>query len=269
MSRHGHEPKPPVEASAVGEAINDAALREALGIQVPGGEQEAFARHRIKQERELQAAVQVAPEDALDPLEYANYRREQDPWVTVEIGPGGNPSGLVRRKYKGKSAYIGIENNSYSDFSKLAWPIFGELREKRPKENIFLREDPNFGRSEDGSTNYYDFPSEIADEIYLAQVYDKPNNPNCQQNNDQADMTKEVARLLKPGGKALIFDYQQNLASIMGWLEEAGLKVRFVARATTVDTETGENVTTQGFMHTQFELESLYGDLIIIAEKPA
>jgi SAM-dependent methyltransferase len=240
-----------------------------IGADTNGGLWEALGRHRIQHELAVQALTAVAPEDALDPLEYARHRREQEPWVTVEIGPGGHPSGLLRRNYRGKSAYIGIENNSFTTFSKFAGPIFGALREERPKDHIFLREDPTFGRSEDGSTNYYDFPDEIADEIYLAQVYDKPNSESCEHNGDQADMTKEVARLLRPGGKALIFDYQQNLVDIMGWLDEAGLKVRFVARDTVVDTETAETISVEGFFHTKMELESLEGDLIIIAEKPA
>lgn len=209
----------------------------------------------------------VAPDRQLDVFAYARHRREQDDWLTMEIGPGNWPSGILRRGFTGKSAYIGIENHSFNAYSDGAEDAFAVIREARPDDNIFLRSDPAFGRMEDGGPDYYDFPDATADEMYLSQVYDKP--PASENNGDQQAMTNEVARLLKPGGKALIFDYDRNLKDIRLWLEKAGLELRFVFRSVTTDTETGEPINDDGTRtDLQKELDCIKGDLIMVAEKP-
>lgn len=223
----------------------------------------------IDEEVRLSELARIDPDKELDVLAYARHRREQADWLTMEIGPGDWPSGILRRGFKGKSAYIGIDNHSYSSYSEGAHAFFMDLREARPGENIFLRSDPTFGRTPDTSLDYYDFPDATADEIYISQVYDKPVNPDCERNADQQAMTSEVARLLKPGGKALIFDYDRNLENIKSWLENAGLELRFVFRSSTTDTETGKAVYDYDKQtDLQGELDCTKGDLIMIAEKP-
>ena len=86
---------------------------------------------------------------------------------------------------------------------------------------------------------------------------------------DEEAMTNEIARMLKPGGKALIFDYDNNLESIMGWLSDAGLEIRFVMRDLAMDVKTGAYINAPGeFSQIQRELDCVEGNLIIIAEKP-
>lgn len=222
----------------------------------------------IKRERELQSLIQIPPDREVDALEYARYRREQADWLTMEIGPGNHPSGLLRRDFTGKSAYIGIENCSFPEYSDDADTVFKDLRKTRPRENIFLRLDPNFGKYYPKERyGYYDFPDATADEIYISQVYDKPTLEV--RNDDEEIMTNEAARLLKPGGKVIIFDYDRNLEAIVGWLEGAGLELSFLLRDYPTDAETGAPINnSEAFLKLQKELDCTEGDLIIIAEKP-
>jgi hypothetical protein len=232
--------------------------------------EEQSRRFHIRQELRERSASRVEPGDELDPYEYARYRREQQDWLTMEIGPGALPNGIKRRNFSGRSAYIGIDNHSYGAYSDQAESVFAAFRESRPEENILLRSDPNFGRAEDGSLDYYDFPDGTADEIYISQVYDKPTEESCQHLGDEGAMTVEAARLLKPGGKVLIFDYYRNLPDIRGWLDEAGLKLRFAFRSFTMDLATGENIHLADERYRlQEALDCQEGNIILIAEKPA
>ncbi|HVX56843.1 MAG TPA: hypothetical protein VHA37_03865 [Candidatus Saccharimonadales bacterium] len=230
-------------------------------------------RHQRRQEaivREgrLQRLIQIAPGRELDVLEYGRYRRERADWLTMEIGPGNHPSGVGNRSFTDKSAYIGIENYSFPEYSDEADAVFAGFRESRQAENIFLRSDPTFGKYYPKEKYaYYDFPDGTADEVYLSQVYDKPSFDL--RNDDEEFMTNEVARLLKPGGKALIFDYDRNLESIAGWLDGAGLELRFLLREEVADIISGDSIFHfQELREVQAALDCTEGNLIVVAEKP-
>ncbi len=229
------------------------------------------ALNPVDKELGIRQALEINPSDLIDPFEYAEYRVAAPVWCLVEIGPGMHPNGL-NRNFGGLSRYIGLENFSFGYYELGAKVAFERLRSQRAGENITLQRERSFGRNLDDPSEEnlrYGLPGAIANEVYISRVYDKSSAPSCEHNHDEQVMTNEVARLLAPDGRAVIFDYDRNAQAIAEMLKMAGLRPRFASREAQFDIEAGEPDDTNAERHEDIirKLGGHAGSLLIIASR--
>jgi hypothetical protein len=203
-----------------------------------------------------------------EPRQYAKDRVERQNHTTLEIGPGNDPSGLNRR-FDGENRYIGIDNFSFLDYAEGAERFFDRLKGARPTENIEFIVDEEFGCTDDPNDSRYNLPDEIADEAYVCRVYDKP-VWGSERNGDELVMTKEIARILKPGGIVMIGDLHHNAFSILRYLHDADLELVFVSTRKNVDEQTCTFIHDGSHTALMQDLDFGYAaPLLMIARKPA
>lgn len=250
--------------------VISAAVAQTLGSDL--GPQVELEDAAVRSQK--RAIFENARESGFDVADYAERRRRTEPWVTVEIGPGTRPSGL-NRKYvtESQSAYIGIEALLNSKFSEHSEEHFAGLRDEG---NIFLLTDRLISRQpldadqeiDPADTRHCVVPDEIADEVFIVYNYDDPRT-------DQALITQEALRMLKPGGLLIIHDSNRELLNIVGYVQSSGFQIVYAIRKWSAFENTEEpafNAVVQSLgLEPRERGANPFNDrpgLLIIAEKP-
>lgn len=273
----------------------------------------ARERARIQSQQALERTVltrgrlaEINRNSAFDVNEYIEERLANPSLLTIEIGPGNRPTlktsvesdegstlrlfGTEKRKrYTGKSAFVGIEAFMHERFENRTAQTFEELIQARPDENIFLIEDRTVGRKRDpddpNTLYYYDhetrtniktkfdegvvydhhlrrfaIPSERASEVVASYVLD-----DYQADNEL--VIAEANRMLQVGGIFAVSDEGYRAELTITELEEGGFEVVYghivsgrYYEDTPADTEALTAMAAFGFIRKEC-------DMLIIARK--
>lgn len=160
--------------------------------------------------------------------------------ITVEIGHGYKPW-IKGRTLPPHQLYIGVEAKINPYFLKHplipeldADEVIREIKETRPDEKIFFIKsntgfDPEL-EEKDLDTDYNPasyLPDELADQVLVTNTFD---DPRLHSHGRIEKLFKELARLVKPGGKIIIHE-DSPITFSKEEIEQLGLRAKFVAFA--------------------------------------
>lgn len=171
----------------------------------------------------LEKTAYPSPETKNPSFDISKYLKERDEkpdFLIVEIGHREKPIAPHQKNLYGQRAYIGIEAN-LRDPINIVRPKITDMQQSTRAENknVFfidhdLGGDPFYehGNADNQprpskmfSGNYNPttaLPQEVADEVFLGNVFGDPHVSNYQENT--ARLLDEVTRLTLPGGKIII-----------------------------------------------------------------